>query len=303
MVPIMFALALLQFLDGRLVLHFLPVVRNGTPPGFYVKFVLLILMIVGVALSLWSKQCSPTGLVIMEPIRGASPRLRARIAGIFYLLEMLTGGFAIFIGGRLFVSGDAAATATNILAHQSLFEFAFAANLIQFACYIAVTGLFYDLFKPVNRGLSLLAAFFSLVGCTVGAVSCLFQLAPLVVLGGVPYLNAFTVEQLQALALMFLKLYAQCFNISFVFFGFYCLLIGYLIFRSSFLPRMVGAGMVLAGFGWLTFLSPALTHHLSPYILAVGIGEGLLTLWLLVAGVNAERWKEQAGAAGVSIRT
>jgi hypothetical protein len=234
----------------------------------------------------------------MKPIGETSPRLKARIAGVFYLLEMLTGGFAIlFVGGRLFVSGDAAATATNILAHLSLFQLGFAANLIQFACYVAVTGLFYDLLRPVNRSLSLLAAFFSLVGCTIGAVSCLFYFAPVVILGGAQYLNVFKVEQLQALALMFLKLYGQCFNISFVFFGFYCLLIGYLIFRSTFLPRILGAGMAFAGLGWLTFLSPALAHHLVPYILAAGIGEISLTLWLLVAGVNAQRWKEQASAA------
>ena len=236
----------------------------------------------------------------MKPIGETSPRLKARIAGVFYLLEMLTGGFAIlFVGGRLFVSGDAAATATNILAHLSLFQLGFAANLIQFACYVAVTGLFYDLLRPVNRGLSLLAAFFSLVGCTIGAVSCLFYFAPVVVLGGAQYLNVFKLEQLQALALMFLNLYGQCFNISFVFFGFYCLLIGYLIFRSSFLPRIIlGAGMALAGSGWLIFLSPALAKHLSPYNLAAGLGEVALTLWLIVAGVNAQRWKEQASAAG-----
>jgi Domain of unknown function (DUF4386) len=237
----------------------------------------------------------------MKPIRRASPRLKARIAGVFYLLEMLTGGFAIlFVSGRLFVSGDAAATATNILAHQSLFQLGFTANLIQFACYIAVTGLFYDLFRPVNRSVSLLAAFFSLVGCTIGAVSCLLYFAPLVVLGGAPYLSAFKVEQVQALALMFLKLYGRCFNISFVFFGFYCLLIGWLIFRSTFLPRILGVLMAIAGLGWLTFLSPPLTTYLSPYVLAAGIGELSLTLWLLVAGVNAERWAEQAGAAGAS---
>jgi hypothetical protein len=237
----------------------------------------------------------------MQSIGEASPRRKARIAGVFYLLEMLTGAFAIiFVGGRLFVFGDAAATATNILAHESLFQLGFAANLIQFACYVAVTGLFYDLFKPVNKSLSLLAAFFSLVGCAIGAVSCLFEFAPLTVLGGAQYLNVFTLEQLQALSLMFLKLYGQLFNISFVFFGFYCLLIGYLIFRSTFLPRILGVLMAIAGLGWLTFLSPALTHALSPYILAAGLGEVSLTLWLLVAGVNAERWKEQAGAAGES---
>jgi hypothetical protein len=241
----------------------------------------------------------------MTPIGGASPHLKARLSGVFYLLEMLTGGFAIvFVGGRLFVSGNAAATATNILAHESLLRLGFAANLLQFACYIGVTGLFYDLFKPVNSGLSLLAAFFSIVGCTLGAVSCLFELAPLAVLGGAKYLTVFNVEQLQALGLTFLKLYAQAFDISFVFFGFYCLLIGYLIFRSTFLPRILGVGMALAGLCWLTFLWPPLAHSLSPYILAPGIlGEGSLTVWLLAMGVNAQRWNEQASAAAAERRS
>jgi hypothetical protein len=233
---------------------------------------------------------------MMEAIREASPQRTARISGVFYLLEMLTAAFALSVALKLFAPGDAKATATNILAHESLFHLGVAANIVGFACYVAVTGLFYELFKPVNRGLSLLAAFFSLVACAIGAVSCFFELAPLTVLGGAPYLNVFTTEQLQAQALTFLKLYGLFFNGSFVFFGFYCILVGYLIFKSAFLPRILGAGMVMAGLGWLTFLSPPLTHHLSPYILAVGIGEVSLTLWLLVAGVNAERWKQQAAA-------
>lgn len=233
----------------------------------------------------------------MGSIREASPSVKARIAGAVYLLEMLTGGFALFVAVRLIVSGDAAATATNILAHESLFRLGAAANFLQFACYTAVTALFYDLFKPVNRGLSLLAAFFSLVGCTIGAVSCIFEFVPMILLGGAQYLAVFSVEQQRALALLFLKLYGQLFNGSFVFFGFYCLLIGYLIIRSRFLPRILGVGMTITGLGWLTFLWPPLTAHLSPYILVVGIGEVSLTLWLLVAGVNSERWREQAGAA------
>jgi hypothetical protein len=233
-----------------------------------------------------------------ERIREASPRFKARVAGVFYLLTFLTAGFAFFVRGRLVVSGDAAATATNILAHERLFRLGFAADLIGVACYIAVTALFYDLFKPVNRRLSLLAAFFSLVGCAIGALSCLFHFAPSVLLGGAPYLSVFKVEQLQALALVFLKLGDQTINIGLVFFGFYCLLIGYLIFRSSFLPRILGVLMAFAGLGWLTFLSPPLVRYLSPYNQTPGtIGEGALTLWLLVIGLNAERWKEQASAA------
>src|SRR2546422_2944598 len=166
-----------------------------------------------------------------ERIAEASPRFKARIAGVFYLLTFLSGAFSLVAGGRL------------------------VANLIATACYVPVTLLFYGLFKPVNRSLSLLAACFGLVGCAFGALGP-FHLAP--------------------------------FHISsLVFFGFYCLLIGYLILKSTFLPRPLGALMAFGGLGWLTFLSPSLADHLSPYNFAPGIlGEGLLTLWLLGIGLN-----------------
>jgi Domain of unknown function (DUF4386) len=228
----------------------------------------------------------------------ASPRPRARIAGLFYLLVFLTGGLAV-PSFRLVVDSDAAATASNILAHEALFRLGFATLLIDVVLYIAVTLLFYELFKPVNRSLSLLAAFFSLVGCAIQAVSSAFFLTPLVVLGGTQSLSVFKVGELQAQALMFFKLYAQAYNIGLVFFGFYCLLIGYLIFRSTFLPRILGALMAFAGLAWLTFLSPPLANYLLPYNMAVGaLAELSLTLWLLVMGVKVERWRAQACAPG-----
>jgi Domain of unknown function (DUF4386) len=175
----------------------------------------------------------------------ASPLFKARAAGVFYLITFLAGVFALFVGGRL----------------------GFAAGLIAATSYIAVTLLFYGMFKPVNRGLSLLAALISLMGCAIGPLS------------------------------MFLKLPVPTNNVSLVFFGFYCLLIGYLIFRSTFLPRVVGALMAFAGLGWLTFLSAPLANYLYPYVLAPGIlGEGSLMLWLLLFGVNAQKWTEQANA-------
>jgi hypothetical protein len=193
------------------------------------------------------------------------------------------------------VPRDAAATATNILAHEALFRSGSAVLLISTAFYIGATLFIYELLKPVNRSLSLLAAFFSLVGCAVGALSCIFDLAPFVLLSGAQYLNAFTVEQLQALALMSLKLRAQANNIGLVFFGLHCLGVGYLILRSTFLPRIVGALMVFAGLGWLTFLSPLLANSLAPFnMMPGGIGELTLTLWLIVKGVNVQRWNEQA---------
>jgi hypothetical protein len=241
---------------------------------------------------------------MMERIAEASPRLKGRIVGLFYLLMVLAGGVAMFARRGLVVSGNAGATATNILAHEPLFRLGFAGDLLVVACYIAVTALFYDLFNPVNRTVSMLAAFFGLVGCAIQASACLFELAPLVALGGGQSSSVFKVEQLQALAYMFLKLYSLAYGIALVFFGFYCLLIGYLIFKSTFLPRILGVLMALAGLGWLTFLSPSFgAKYLNPYIMATASGEALLTLWLLVFGVNAQRWKEQASAAGASIRT
>src|SRR6266436_4128408 len=191
----------------------------------------------------------------MERIADTSPSPRARFIGVVYFLYFLTAVFGEFFMRGLVVSGDAAATANNILAHQPLFRLGLATGLIATACYVAVTALFYDLFKHVNRSLSLLAAFFSLVGCAILAFASLFRIAPLVVLGGGQYLSVFKVEQLRALASLFLELYGQVVNICFVFFGVYCLLIGYLIFRSPFLPRILGVLMAIAGFGWLTFLS------------------------------------------------
>jgi hypothetical protein len=132
--------------------------------------------------------------VIVEGIAEASPRPGARITGVVYLFYFLTAVFgALFLKG-LVVDGDAAATANNILAHQPLFQLGLATGLIATACYVAVTALFYDLFEPVNRILSLVAAFFSLVGCAILAFASIFQLAALVVLRGGQYLSVFTVN-------------------------------------------------------------------------------------------------------------
>ena len=150
--------------------------------------------------------------------------------------------------------------------------FADAASLAATACYIVVTLLFYGIFKPVDSSLSLIAAVFSLVGCGLGVLSVL-HLVPS---------------------------YIKSVN-PLVLFGCYCVLIGYLILRSSFLPRILGVLMAFGGLGWLTFGSSTLADALTPYNLAPGIlGEGALTVWLLAKGVDAQRWLEQADAAGQS---
>jgi len=177
----------------------------------------------------------------MSPITEASPLVRADIFGVLYLTSILTGAAATLVRWRLVVPEDAMATATNILAHEPLFWMLLAADLISVSCYVAATLLFYEMFKPVNKLLSLLTAFFGLMSCAIVAFACLFHIAALVVLGGAQYLNMLAIEPLQVLALMCLKLRAQAYSVSLVFFGFNCLLIGYLIFKSNFLPRIVGA--------------------------------------------------------------
>jgi Domain of unknown function (DUF4386) len=181
--------------------------------------------------------------------RNASPRLLARMAGAFYLLNILTSLIAFSGKGShwLVVASGLAAT----------------------AAYVIVTALLYVLFRPVSRSVSLIAALFSLAGCAAGE------------------LNARHLVQIPIHNL--------------VFFGCYCLLLGYLIQRSTFMPRALGVLMGAAGVGWLTFLSPRLASFLSPYHYILGVaGEGLLTLWLLVMGVNPGQWKQQAETAHVA---
>ena len=185
--------------------------------------------------------------VMMKQIAEASPGFKARMAGVFFLLIMLTAAFTeLVVRRRLSFAGD------------------IAADIVEVSSMIAVTLLLYVVFKPVNRDLSLLAASVNLVGLTFEA----FQWQP----RGV--------------------------GIGMVLHGFYWLLIGYLILRSTFLPRILGALLTIAALGWLTFLSPPLANYLSPYNLASALfAEGLVMLWLLVMGVNVQRWKDQASAA------
>lgn len=227
-----------------------------------------------------------------------SPQLQARMAGVSYLFGSLLSVLGqMVVLGMLVVSGSATATAVNILSHESLFRLGFVSSLMTVPFHLVWAVLFYGLFKSVNRSVSLLAGFVMLMACTMWALSSLLYVAPLLVLQGKISLSVFAPEQLQALALVLLKLNAQAYDIGIVFFGFWCVLVGYLIFRSTFLPRIIGVLEVLAGLGYLTLLWQPLAHYLYPYNLALaGPGEISLLLWLLVKGVNVHKWKEAAGA-------
>jgi len=221
------------------------------------------------------------------------------MAGVFQFFEGLTSTSGqVIILGRLVVAGSAAATAANILGHERLYWFGFASSIIGVVFHLAWAFLMYELLRPVNKSVSSLAAFVILVGCAVQALAAFLYLAPLLVLQGGSSLSAFTPQQLQGLAAMFLKLNSYAFDTYLAFFGFWCILIGYLIFKSTFLPRVLGVLLTISGFGWTIFLVPPIAHRIFPVIAAASaLGEIPLELWLIVMGVNAQRWKERASAA------
>jgi Domain of unknown function (DUF4386) len=183
---------------------------------------------------------------MIERVAAAGPNPSARTTGAVYLLYFLTAISGALMGHHFPALGKAV-------------------TVLSMVCYAVLAVLLYRLFRPVNRSVSMLAAFFSLAGCVVATLG-LFHIAA-------RYVNPL------------------------LFFAIYCLLIGTLILRSTFLPRILGALMALAGVGWLVFLIPSLSKPLSIGIMALGIlAEAALMLWLLVKGVNVQRWQEQSAA-------
>lgn len=187
---------------------------------------------------------------------------------------------------------DAALTSANILSHTTLFYLGFAGNIVSVMGYLVVTALWYRLFKPVNRNMAIVAAFIGGAACVILAIGTVCYVAPISILAGVTAGPA--LQQAQGFALVLIKLYGQCYNTSLIFFALYGVLTGYLAYRSTFLPRVLGIAFIVAGIGWLVFIWPPLAKALYPWMLATGLGEGVFALWLMIKGVNVERWREQA---------
>ena len=232
-----------------------------------------------------------------------SPRTLARLAGLFFLLTIIGGIVAqALISQRLIDFSDAAATANNILANRGLFTLGFTIYLIEMACQVTTVTLLYQLLKPVNRTVALLALLLELTGIVIKTVSRVFYITPLFVLGSSPttegVLGGFTTAQLQSLALTLLKVNDQGAAVALAFFGFSTPLIGYLMFKSRFLPRWLGALVMVAGLGWLLFLYPPLGYGAFMIIAPLGLLSAVIKIfWLLVFGVNEEKWRERAEKA------
>jgi hypothetical protein len=231
-----------------------------------------------------------------ETAKQWSPKAKARLAGVFEALEGFTSSWGqVTVLGKLLVVGNATGTAANILQHETLFRWGFLSSLLGVAFHLVWGFLFYQLFRPVNKSVSLCAAFVILITCAFQAVTALLYFAPLLVLTAGSSLSALTQPQLEALAYAFLKLNDLAMDTNLVFFGLWCVLTGYLIFRSNFIPRILGVLLAVDGLGRMIFIWPPLGHYLFlPIAVASGLAEIPLQLWLLIFGVNNERWKAQA---------
>jgi hypothetical protein len=225
--------------------------------------------------------------------------MQARIAGGLWWVCILAGVVGFNAGAALIVANDPAATATNILAKESLFRLGFVADIVSGASYLCVTTLMYCVLKAVSKSLSLLAAFFGCVGLAIGGIAWVCHLMPLILLHGDQQATAFTMSQLQAMSLAFLQLQRQLFPLGMVFFGIQCMSIGYLVARSTFLPRVLGMLLAIGGTFYVLasfaeFLKPSPTGFVRLVVPLAFLGEGALGIWLLAKGVNVQRWNDQA---------
>jgi hypothetical protein len=240
----------------------------------------------------------------MDSVADTSPKQLARMAGALYLINIVGGAFAIsIVPAMLLVAGNAAATAHNIQAHELLYRSGLAVHVVVTVTNVPLAMIFYELFKVVNRRLALLDVFFILVATAIEAAGLVNQFAPLVLLGSGPYASALPAAQLQALAYVPWNLSSIEYSLHTVFFGFDILCMAYLVLRSTFLPRAIGVLLAIDGLAYLFysfayFLAPGFAAQLVPWIqFPALIGEGSLCLWLLVVGVNVERWEKRASAA------
>ena len=237
-----------------------------------------------------------------------SPQVYARIGGVLYLMIIIAGTLGeLFTRDTLVVSGNAVSTPNHIMTSQTLWRVGIANDIMMHVFDIPLMLIFYVLLKPVNKNLALLAVLFNLVQSAVLVANSLNLLMPLFLLGNADYLKVLEPNQLYTLTYLFIKLHDYGFGIGLIFFGFECLVLGYLIFRSGYFPKLLGVLMQIAGLSYLAnsfmlLLAPTFASKIAPAILLPAfIGEMSLCLWLLVKGVNVQRWTERVRTAMVTV--
>jgi hypothetical protein len=230
------------------------------------------------------------------------PKILARLAGVFFLLTIVGGVVAQgFISERLIDLRDAAATASNILANRGLFQAGFTIYLIEMACQTVTAALFYRLLRPVSPWLALLMLLFEFLGIVIKTGARVFYIAPLWILDGQTAqgaMSAMMQTQLESLAIMLLKVNDNGAATALAFFGFSTLLMGWLIFRSTYLPRWLGVLGMISGIGWLTFLYPPLGYSVFMFVALFGLVTAAATIfWLIVFGVDEEKFRAAEASA------
>ncbi len=227
-----------------------------------------------------------------------SPKTYARVAGALMLISLFAGTFGeMYVPSRMIVPDDAAATAHNIAAAHGLFRLGFASYLLEAICDIALSFLFYALLRPVNDGLALLSAFFGLVSTTLYGVAEMFYFSALIVVSGGNYLKSFSPAQQDALALLSLRAFGVVAGLFMALYGIATVLRGYLIVRSSYLPSTLGFLLIAGGAGFIIenlalVLAPSYASPL--FFLPMLVAAFPLMTWLLVKGVDVERWAQTA---------
>lgn len=217
----------------------------------------------------------------------------ARIAGLLYLIVIATGLFAeVFVRQAFKVSGDALATANNIQSSEMLFRWGLVADIINFVCGLPVVLIVYILFKRINKFLLQLALIFVIIQTAIIAVNLLNQTSPLLMLGNNAYLKSFQPNQLATLSQLSLNIQGVGYAIGLIFFGFYCLLVGYVIFKSKMVPKLLGILYIISGIGYLInsftmLLSKGFSNPTFSYVaIPIFIGELSFCLWLLIKGID-----------------
>lgn len=235
----------------------------------------------------------------MLGMKTESPRLLARMAGVFFLLTIIGGIIAQgVISERLINFGDAAATANNILANKGIFEIGFTIYLIEMVCQVTTATLIYRLLRPVNRTLALLMLLLEFTGIVIKTFARVFYISPLFVLDAGASLNGMDAGQLQSISLILLKVNDYGAATALAFFGFSTLLDGYLVFRSTYLPSWLGVLGMIAGLGWLAFIYPPLGYRVFMFAALFGLlGAAAKIFWLIVFGVNEEKFRAVEAAA------
>ena len=227
----------------------------------------------------------------------------ARIAGVLFLLSLVAGGFGeAYVPSKLIVSADATATAANIRNFDFLYRLGFAGFLVESLCDITLALILYALLKPVSKELSLLAAFLGLIGTALFAFAELFYFAPPLMMGSAGYLQTFSPDQLNALVLLSLKFYGYAGMIFTAYYGMGWIVRAYLIFRSGYLPKFLGVLMAIGGIGFVVrnfalILAPA--YAPGGLLLLMFPGGLLLTAWLLLKGVDIQKWNAKVNAAQI----